>query len=168
MKQNKKAKSPSLSDEHFIASMEKPTSSVVSKNSTGETNSGSPVAAPGLKRSPQTGSASGQTSKPAGTKPPLSPSTPAATTSGTAASETSAANTDYDDEFEDNDDAFDKSATLKANGAAANIYNNNMVNMLNNSTGSNGRLMSDGESVSSNEKIINRFNSDKSIYYSSV
>jgi hypothetical protein len=123
-----KAKSPSLSDEHFISSID-PQATTKKPTSLHDLQ---------LNKTPKQQLA-----------------------------ENNSASIDYDEDYDDNDDAFDKSATLKANGTNTNtsvhIYHNNINNV--NGNGS-GRVMSDGEA--SNDKIINRFNSDKSIYYSSV
>ncbi len=57
--------------------------------------------------------------------------------------------------FEDDDETFDKSATLKANN------NNNVIE-------NNSSPIDSNPIVSNTERKIDRFNSEKSIYYSSV
>lgn len=168
-----KAKSPSLSDEHFISSVEQATGDGATSQVSSAAKKSSPPApvqvTPSMTTTPR--GADQQQHQSTSSKPPLTPCTPL-TAASVSMAETSGTNTDYDDEYDDNDDAFDKSATLKANGVnnASSVHHNNNNNManavLNNS--SNGRLLSDGEWSSSHEKMINRFNSDKSIYYSSV
>lgn len=141
-------KSPSLSDEHFISNLDETSKNAslselhVNKNNVSKLlNSSCPTNTAGNVDRQETGNSAGST-----------------TMNSRLRSRINNKN-DNDYEDDDDDDPFSRSGTLKPNPAYNNSSNSHISSLH------NRNLLSDSEI---SDKLINRFNSDKSVFYSSV